>query len=176
MAAKLIRKGMSSSWCLLVPPMLSRQRSNRNALLRLTPDRKASRCMSEWAKEYLREDHVAVVAMLNNDGSSHVTTMWYLLADDGTLVLSTPERNQKVKNLRRDPRIALCVGDVTRSVSLYGRVSISEDQALVRQDLEHLVERYVKDEGIRQQVIATLVQQSRVALRFTPEKVTEFSV
>lgn len=60
--------------------------------------------------------------------------------------------------------------------ALYGRVSISEDPALVRQDIEHLVERYVKDEGIRPQVSAALVQQSRVALHFTPEKVTEFSV
>ena len=131
---------------------------------------------SDWAKEFLREDRVAVVSTLNKDGSSHLTTMWYLLTDDGTLVMSTPGRNQKVKNLRRDPRIALCVGDEARSVSLYGIVTISEDQALVRQDIEHLVERYVKDEGIRQQVIETLVQQSRVAVRFTPEKVTEFSV
>ena len=135
-----------------------------------------TRMLSDWAKEFLREDHVAVISTLNNDGSSHLTTMWYLLADDGTLVMSTPGRNQKVKNLRRDPRIALCVGDEARSVSLYGIVTISEDQALVRQDIEHLVERYVKDEGIRQQVIETLVQQSRVAVRFTPEKVTEFSV
>ncbi len=132
--------------------------------------------LSDWAKEFLREDHVAVVSTLNKDGSSHLTTMWYLFADDGTLVMSTPGRNQKVKNLRYDPRIALCVGDEARSVSLYGRVSLSEDQALVRQDIEHLVARYVKDEGIRPQVIATLVQQSRIALHFTPERVTEFSV
>ena len=131
---------------------------------------------SDWAKEFLREDRVAVVSTLNKDGSSHLTTMWYLLTDDGTLVMSTPGRNQKVKNLRRDPRIALCVRDGARSVSLYGNVTISEDQALVRQDIGHLAERYVKDEGIRPQVIETLVQQSRVALRFTPEKVTEFSV
>jgi PPOX class probable F420-dependent enzyme len=135
-----------------------------------------ARMLSDWGREFIREDHVAVISTLNTDGSSHLTTMWYLLADDGTLVMSTPGRNQKVKNLRRDPRIALCVGDGARSVSLYGRVSISEDQALVRQDLESLVERYVKDEGIRPQVIATLVQQSRLSLHFTPEKVTEFSV
>ncbi len=132
--------------------------------------------LSDWTTEFLREDRVAVVSTLNTDGSSHLTTMWYLLVDDGTLVMSTPGRNQKVKNLRRDPRIALCVGDVTRSVSLYGRVAISEDQELVRQDLEHLVERYVKDASMRQQVVATLVQQSRVALHFLPEKVTQFSV
>src|SRR5437763_5337224 len=109
--------------------------------------------LSDWAKEFLHEDRVAVVSTLNKDGSSHLTTMWYLLADDGTLVMSTPGRNKKVKNLRRDPRIALCVGDATRSVSLYGRVSISEDQALVRQDLEHLVDRYVKEASIRPQVV-----------------------
>ena len=123
-----------------------------------------TRVLSYWAKEFLREDHLAVVSTLINNGSSHLTTMWYLLADDCTLVLSTPGRNQKVKNLLRDPRIALCVGDEARSVSLYGRVSISDDQALVRQDIEHLVERYVKDAGIRPQVSATFVQQSRVAL------------
>ena len=132
--------------------------------------------LSDWAREFLREDHVAVVSTLNKDGSPHLTTMWYLLADDGTLVMSTPGRNQKVKNLRRDPRIAVCVGDGTRSVSLYGTVTISEDQAIVRRDIEHLVERYMKDEGMRPQVVAILVQQSRVTLRFTPEKVTEFSV
>ena len=139
-------------------------------------DESMTNMLSDWAKEFLREDRVGVVSTLNNDGSSHLTTMWYLLADDGTLILSTPGRNQKVKNLRRDPRIALCVGDEARSVSLYGRVSISDDQALIRQDIEHLVERYVKDAGIRPQVSATLAQQSRVALHFTPEKVTEFSV
>src|SRR5437667_9817470 len=103
-----------------------------------------TRMLSDWAKEFLREDHVAVISTLNTDGSAHLTTMWYLLADDGTPVMSTPRRNQKVKNLRRDPRISLCVGDVTRSVSLYGTVTISEEQALVGQDLEHLVARYGK--------------------------------
>ena len=132
--------------------------------------------LSDWAKEFLREDRVGVVSTLNNDGSSHLTTMWYLLADDGTLILSTPGRNQKVKNLRRDPRIALCVGDEARSVSLYGTVTISDDQAIVRQDIEHLVERYVKDANIRPQVVTTLLQQSRVALHVRPEKVTGFSV
>ena len=105
-----------------------------------------------------------------------MTTMWYLLENDGTIVMSTPGHLQKVKNLRRDPRIAICVQDGNRYVSLYGTVTISEDQTIVRQDIQRLVERYMKDEATRQQAIAALVQQSRVALRFTPEKVTEFSV
>ena len=132
--------------------------------------------LSAWARAFLCEDRVGVVGTLNEDGSPHLTTMWYLLADDDTLIMTTLRANQKVRNLRRDPRSTFCVGDKTRSVSLSGHVTISEDQAVVRQDLERQVERYVKDEGIRAQVVATWLQQPHVALHFKPEKVTEFSV
>ena len=132
--------------------------------------------LSDWAKELLSEEHFAVLSTLNKDGSSQLTTMWYLLENDGTIVMSTPGHLQKVKNLRRDPRIAICVQDGNRYISLYSTVTISEDQTIVRQDIQRLVERYMKDEATRQQAIAALVQQTRVALRFTPEKVTEFSV
>src|SRR5690242_2299644 len=132
--------------------------------------------LSDWAREFLREDRVGMVGTLNADGSPHLTTMWYLLADDGTVIMTTLSRNQKVKNLRHDPRMSFCVGDRTRSVSLSGHVIISEDQAAVQQDLERLVERYVEDESIRLGVVATWMRQSQVALHLKPEKVTEFSV
>jgi PPOX class probable F420-dependent enzyme len=132
--------------------------------------------LSDWAREFLREDRVGVLGTVNADGSPHLTTMWYRLSDDGTLIITTLSRNQKVKNLRRDSRITFCVGDTTRSVSLSGHVTISADQAVVQQDLERQVERYVKDEGIRPQVVATWLQQPHVSLHFKPEKVTEFSV
>ncbi len=132
--------------------------------------------LSNWAREFLREDRVAVVSTLNQDGSSHLTTMWYLLTDDGTLIMSTPGRNQKVKNLRRDPRIALCVGDEARSVSLYGTVTISSDQNVVRQDLEQLAACYIKEEAARAPALSLFMQQGRVALHVKPVKVTEFSL
>lgn len=132
--------------------------------------------LSDWASGFLREDRVGVVGTLNADGSPQLTTMWYLLADDGTLIMTTLSRTQKVKNLRRDPRITFCVGDKTRSVSLSGYVTISDDQAVVQQDLERLVERYVSNKDIRPQVVATWIQQSQVTLHFKPERVAEFSV
>ncbi len=136
--------------------------------------------LSNEAREFLRGDHVGTVGTLNPDGSSHLTTMWYLFEDNGTVILSTQTQAKKLKNLRRDPRISFCVGDASRSVSLYGHVNISQDPAFIRQTIERQVERYVKGEGVgegvRRQVIETLVQQPRVVLSFTPEKVTEFSV
>ena len=132
--------------------------------------------LSDWAKEFLRAFHFAVLSTLNTDGSSQLTTMWYALEKDGTIVMSTPSHLQKVKNLRRDPRIAICVPDGNRYVSLSGRVSIIEDQSIVRRDIECLVERYVSDEAARPPTIEAIVQQGRISLRFTPEKVIEFSL
>ena len=132
--------------------------------------------LSDWAKEFLHAFHFAVLSTLNPDGSSQLTTMWYLLENDATIVMSTPGHLHKAKNLRRDPRIAICVPDGNRYVSLSGRVSIIEDQSIVRRDIEHLVERYVPDEVARPQTIEAIFQQGRISLRFTPEKVIEFSL
>src|ERR1051326_7474865 len=89
--------------------------------------------LSDWAREFLLEDRGAVISTLNRDGSAQVTTIWYLLQEDGTLIMSTPDRTQKVKNLRRDPRIAVCVGDERRSVSLSGTVTETSDKNVARQ-------------------------------------------
>ena len=132
--------------------------------------------LSDWARAFLREDRVAVVSTLNTDGSPQVTTIWYLLQEDGTLIMSTPGRTQKVKNLRRDPRIAVCVGDERRSVSLYGTVTVSSDQNVVRQDLEQLAARYIKEEAARAPALSLFLQERRVALHVKPVKVTEFSL
>ncbi len=132
--------------------------------------------LSDWAREFLREDHVAVVSTLNKDGGPQITTIWYLLQEDGTLIMSTPGRTQKVKNLRRDPRIAVCVGDERRSVSLYGTVTVSSDQNVIRRDLEQLAARYIKEEAARAPALAFFLQEGRVALQVKPVKVTEFSL
>lgn len=135
-----------------------------------------TRRLSDWAREFLCEDRVAVVSTLNPDGSPQVTTIWYLLQEDGTLVMSTPGHAQKVKNLRRDPRIAVCVGDEKRSVSLSGTATISSDQNVIRRDLEQLVARYIKEEAKRSPALSLFLQEGRVALHVKPVKVTEFSI
>jgi PPOX class probable F420-dependent enzyme len=139
-------------------------------------DESMTSILSDWAREFLHEDRVAVVSTLNGDGSPQVTTIWYLLQEDGTLIMSTPGRTQKVKNLRRDPRIAVCVGDERRSVSLYGTVTVSSDQNVIRQDLEQLAARYIKEEAARAPALSLFLQEGRVALHVKPVKVTEFSL
>lgn len=59
-------------------------------------------------RELLESDAVAQVVTLNEDGSPHVTAAW-VGVDGDEIVLATIFDQRKLRNLRRDPRIALSV-------------------------------------------------------------------
>lgn len=130
--------------------------------------------LSNQAQAFLKEFHFAVLSTINKDGTSQLTNMWYLFDEDGTIVMNTQVHLQKAKNIRRDPRIAICVEDGPRYVSINGTVDIIEDQEIVRHDIEYLVERYIKDEETRRQYIATFLQQQRISLHLRYENVIEY--
>jgi PPOX class probable F420-dependent enzyme len=60
----------------------------------------------ESVREFLASGPLAHVVTLNPDGSPQVSCTWISVEGDTLLIASIPE-NQKVKNLRRDPRIVL---------------------------------------------------------------------
>lgn len=133
--------------------------------------------LSDRALSLLEEENqFAVLSTINPDGSSQLTTMWYLLQDDGTLIMNTIASLQKVKNIRRDPRVAVCIEDGNRYVSINGTVNIITDQTTVQQTIKQLVERYIKDDEKRQQYISLFTGQDRVVLHLTGEKYHDFSV
>jgi PPOX class probable F420-dependent enzyme len=51
-----------------------------------------------------------IVATIRRDGLPQVTPNWYQWTD-GELWISTPASTAKAHNLRRDPRIVLCIDD-----------------------------------------------------------------
>ncbi|HEY4388393.1 MAG TPA: PPOX class F420-dependent oxidoreductase [Ktedonobacteraceae bacterium] len=129
--------------------------------------------LSDKALAFLKEEHVAILSTINKDGTSQLTVMWYVLEDDGTIVMNTQVHLQKMKNLRRDARVAFCIEDGVRYLSINGTVELNDDSEVVRKDLRNLVDRYVKDEESRQQHFSGFTQQTRVALRLKAEKVIE---
>jgi len=130
--------------------------------------------LSDKAVAFLKEKHFAVLSTINKDGSPQLTTVWYLLNDDGTIVMNTQVHLQKVKNILRDHRIALCIEDGPRSVSINGTVELIEDPAIIHRDINRLVERYKDEEETRRRYLAIFMQQQRVALHLTCERVSEF--
>ena len=61
-------------------------------------------------QELLSRPNFAHLATLMPDGSPHVTPVWIGARGD-SLVIGTGEGSLKVRNLRRDPRLALSVVD-----------------------------------------------------------------
>jgi PPOX class probable F420-dependent enzyme len=130
--------------------------------------------LSERARAFLKEKHFAVLSTLNKDGSPQLTPMWYILDEDDTIVMNTQIHLQKARNIRRDPRIAVCVEDGPRYVTIQGTIQILEDQTRIQRDLKRLVNRYAEGEENRQQYIDTFSQQQRISLRLPCDKSVEY--
>jgi PPOX class probable F420-dependent enzyme len=62
----------------------------------------------EPARALLESDAVAHVVTLNQDGSPDVTAAWVGIDDDEIVIATLPDQ-RKLRNLRRDARIALSV-------------------------------------------------------------------
>ncbi len=94
---------------------------------------------------FIEEQKSLQVATLNRDGSPHLTTLWFALVD-GEIVFETYTKSQKIRNLERDPRIAVLLEDGEVYGELRG-VSIS-GHAELHKDPEH-VQRYATQVLIR---------------------------
>jgi PPOX class probable F420-dependent enzyme len=95
-------------------------------------------------KQLLEEPSYGQLATLLPDGSPHLTQVW--LDTDGTYILvNTVASHQKVRNVRRDPRVAVNVHDpaqVYRIANIRGRVvEITTDGADAH--IDRLAKRYL---------------------------------
>src|SRR5256885_3469286 len=83
--------------------------------------------LSEKARAYLQELRFAVLATINHDGTPQLTTMWYLLEDDGSILISTKAGRATERNMRRDPRISICIADAYNFLTINGTVQLIDD-------------------------------------------------
>ena len=68
--------------------------------------------LPQAARELLESDAVAHVVTLDEDGGPQVTAAWVGLESD-EIVLATLPDQRKLRNLRRDPRVAISVPSTT---------------------------------------------------------------
>ena len=61
------------------------------------------------ARAVIAKQHNAVLATLRRDGSPQMSPVLATVDSEGRVVVSSRERAFKVRNLRRDPRVWLCV-------------------------------------------------------------------
>lgn len=82
------------------------------------------------AERFLRGRHIATLTTINPDGTPLQTPVWYLY-QDGLLYIRTSSNSGKVRNIRRDPRVSLCVQDERppyRGVTVNGTAAVQPEQ------------------------------------------------
>ena len=89
-----------------------------------------NRLPSAEAESFLRGRHITVLTTINADGTPLQTPIWYLY-QDGLIYMRTGEDSAKARNIRRDPRVSLCVQDERppyRGVTVKGTATVEPRQ------------------------------------------------
>lgn len=84
---------------------------------------------------FIDEQQSLQVGTIERDGSIHLSTLWFAFVN-GRVVFETYTKSQKIKNLKRDPRITLLwedgeVYEQLRGVMIKGRARLVTDHCEV---------------------------------------------
>ena len=100
--------------------------------------------LPEKVRDLLSKPNPAVITSLRADGQPVSVATWYLLEDDGRVLVNMDEGRKRLEYLRTDPRVsltALAEGDWYTHVSLQGRVvEMKDDEGKV--DIDRLSQHY----------------------------------
>lgn len=94
----------------------------------------------------------AILVTIGPDGVPDPAAMWFVVRD-GQIVMRTYAKSQKVRNVERDPRVAVLVEDgetydTLRGLQLTGRVVLSRDVDEVLDVVEGLARKYEGADGL----------------------------
>jgi PPOX class probable F420-dependent enzyme len=103
--------------------------------------------LPDTARQLLESDAVAHVVTLDEDGGPQLTAAWIGIEGDEIVFATLPDQ-RKLKNLRRDPRIALSVPSTRTNqwglleyLVIYGTARVTEGRAA--ETLQRLAHTYL---------------------------------
>jgi PPOX class probable F420-dependent enzyme len=121
---------------------------------------------------FLKGRHVGVLGTVSPDGQPVLTPIWYLYRE-GRILMRTSEDSVKARNIRRDPRVSLCVQDERppyRSVTLYGSAAIEPEEPGLAGAIAHHYLGAVASAAYRRISQQDIQQGPEVMLVLTPER------
>jgi PPOX class probable F420-dependent enzyme len=126
--------------------------------------------LTELAKKLIDGKNFASVATLMPDGSPQVHPVWVDREGD-TVVINATTSRQRFRNLKRDPRVALCVFDMENP---YSEVAVRGKAIGITQEgaEEHIDRLSMKYRG--RPYPAHKADDPRVIIRIRPDRVTNW--
>jgi PPOX class probable F420-dependent enzyme len=128
-------------------------------------------------QRFLAGKEVVVLATVQADGAPLAMPMWFL-HDPAALTMISVEGTQKVRNLRRDPRVcvvaeAVADGGEIRGVTVIGKAEFLADGA----ERRALIERFhTKYRGLERLWDGRAMPPNRVMFHITPARVRSWGL
>jgi hypothetical protein len=127
--------------------------------------------MPSGAEEILTGRFIASLATENEDGSIHLTAVWYLF-DGGCLYVATSSRTRKARNVAARPKASLMV-DIRKPASERGLVAVCTVDVvageLSREINVRIHRRYMSEAALADpRTGGTMAAMDDITLRLTP--------
>ena len=127
--------------------------------------------LSNEGLDFVMGKHFAAFSTLRRDGSPHTTPIWYMY-EDGKFVVNSSQDRVKVKNVKRDDRVALLIHEGYSYVLVEGRARIAKERDPLK-DIERLAIRYQGEAEGRRAARNNYWKQERVSIEVAPTKFVE---
>ena len=146
---------------------------SRRDMIRMTDDELMAFCRGQ-----------KTITIVSNGvgGFPHPMPMWFHMDDDKTVRMSTFRKSQKVKNVQRDPKVALLVeaGEEyaeLRGVCITGHCEVVDDLRAVQDTLVDITGGEAAESAEGRQAMYKVIEPTaakRVLLRIKPEKIVSW--
>ena len=135
------------------------------------------RMTDDELKNFIAKSQTMTIVSINKDGTPHPMPMWFGVEPDGSVVMSTFTKSQKILNIARDPRVSLLVeagGGVyekLKGVVIYGKAELIRDVEQVVDILTRVSTKTLDNpddrtrDGIRNAVRGTAPKRTGIRIR-----------
>ena len=129
-------------------------------------------------QSFLATKEVVVLSTVQRSGAPLAMPMWFLHMPESLYMISV-DGLQKVRNLRRDPRVCVVAeagnrGAAIRGVVIQGHVEFVEEPEQRRPIVDHLLQKY--DPDLARLWGSRAMPPNRVLFRIEPKKVRSWGL
>ena len=122
-------------------------------------------------EEFLAQARHAVMATIKRDGSAQLSPVWFLFRG-GKLYTGINNNSAKYFNIKRDPRVTLCIDaghPDARSVIIYGMAELIDEKSAWLDEIERSIALHYHDSVEAAEAYLKLLDGSVIAV--TPTKI-----
>jgi PPOX class probable F420-dependent enzyme len=121
--------------------------------------------------EFTQHSYLAILATVYPSGGPQAFPVWYEY-DGESFLISTDSGAAKLRNIRRNPKVALCITDTTRqvkSLTVIGHAQVVMDNDQAQELHRRLSLRYLgSEEGT--EWADSMADEEMALIRITPDK------